>query len=330
MKRQVPPGEQGAALLTVLLLVAVMGALAAAAFEKLRLSTALAANSAALEQARAFATGIESLLTLRVDDILAASPEKTTLMGGWNGAERQIPLPGGGIARATVRDGGNCFNINSLGEGDIPTALAPRPSGIAQFVGLMRALEIPEGSARRVAEAAGDWIDGDDVPSQQGAEDSAYAEREQPYRTGNTLFADVSELRALSGMTAEIYERVRPFLCALPAAELSPINVNTLTPEQAPLIAMLAPDQISLDAARQVIASRPVAGWSDLGEFYRTPGLAEVQIPGDILGQPQVKTSWFRIDLRIALREAELQESALVDARQGGARIVARTWGEVD
>jgi general secretion pathway protein K len=51
--RFVPQRERGAALLAVLLLVAVMGAIAASALEKLRYSTALATNGAALDQARA-------------------------------------------------------------------------------------------------------------------------------------------------------------------------------------------------------------------------------------------------------------------------------------
>ena len=79
---RVPPSERGAALLTVLLLVSVMAALAAGALERLRLSTALAVNNAALDQARAFAIGVESLLALKSDDVIALDPERTTLAGG--------------------------------------------------------------------------------------------------------------------------------------------------------------------------------------------------------------------------------------------------------
>ena len=104
---RVPPSERGAALLTVLLLVSVMAALAAGALERLRLSTALAVNNAALDQARAFAIGVESLLALKADDVIALDPERTTLAGGWNGQTRTIPMPGGGLVQATIRDGGN-------------------------------------------------------------------------------------------------------------------------------------------------------------------------------------------------------------------------------
>lgn len=330
MKRGIPPGERGAALLAVLLLVAVMGALAAAALERLRLSTSLAINSAALDQARSFAVGVESLLVLGVDDLIALSPERTTLAGGWNGDTRTIPMPGGGLAEATIRDGGNCFNINSVGEGNLPTVLTPRAAGIMQFAALMRVLEVPETSARQIAEAAGDWVDADMNRSREGAEDQDYAGAEQGYRTGNTFFADVSELRAVSGMTLEIYERLRPWVCALPTADLSPINVNTLMPDQAPLLAMLAPEQLTVERMRRVLAERPAAGWSSTSDFYNSPGLANVQLPMDVRFQPQLRTRWFKLDLRIELQGAELTETALVDARIAPARVAVRRWGTED
>lgn len=325
---KVPPGERGAALLAVLLLVAVMSALAASALERLRLSTALAINHAALDQARAFAVGVESLMALTIDDLTALSPERTTNAGGWNGATRTTPMPGGGLARATVRDGGNCFNINSVAQGRTPLELQPRFDGIQQFAGLMRVLGLPEAQAQQIAEAAADWVDSDFDRGRNGAEDQDYGG--QAYRVGNTLFAEPSELRALAGMTPEIYARIRPFLCALPTTDLSPINVNTLMLEQAPLIAMLEPSQISLDRARAVIASRPAAGWGQLADFYLTPELQAVRLPVDVRSQPQLRTRWFTLDLAVELQGAELTETALVDARIAPARVVVRRWGNDD
>lgn len=330
MKRRIGRSERGAALLAVLLLVAVMGALAVAMLEKLKLSVALAGNNAALDQSRAFAIGIESLLALRIDDIVALSPNLTTSAGGWNGEVRTIPLPGGGLAQAVVRDGGNCFNVNSVADGSVAAELTPRALGVEQFVNLMRVLEIPEQAARGIAASAGDWVDADSDLSRGGAEDSAYQGGTPSYRPGNTYFADVSELRAVSGVTPEIYAALRPWLCALPSTDLSPINVNTLNPAQAPLVAMLAPDLISLGAAEAVIAARPAAGWSDITEFYRTPPLRPMVLPLDVQSQPQLRTKWFTLDLKIGLQGAELHETALVDARISPARVVARRWGGDD
>jgi general secretion pathway protein K len=311
----------------VLLLVAIMGAIAASAFERLRLSTALATNLAALDQARAYAIGVENLLALRADDLAAEDPQVTTLAGDWNGTERQIPLPGDGLAVGTIRDAGNCFNLNSLAEGDAARGLSTRQQGVEQFLGLMQVVGLPQAEAVQIAASAADWIDADSEPGPAGAEDSAYAGGERPYRAANTLFAEVSELRAVAGVTPEAYERMRPFLCALPVTDLSPINVNTLLPRDAPLIAMLAPAQIPPQQVLSVIARRPQSGWRELMEFHRALGTGGGTLPLDQLGQLQLSSRWFALELRVTFAEAELVETALVDARTMPAKVVVRRWG---
>ena len=326
--RPISPRERGAALLAVLLLVAVTGAIAAAAMEKLSLSRAAATNTVALDQARAYADGIERLAILGIDDRIANEPDRTTLAGGWNGAVRRVPLPGGGVAEVRVRDGGNCFNVNSVVDGDPRTRLVRRNSGVLQLAGLMQALEVPEGEARRIAEAAADWADSDSEPGPAAAEDPAYAGASEPYRTGNTLFAEPGELRFVAGMTPAIMARLRPWLCALPSAELSPINMNTLLPSQAPLLAMLAPGRLPVERARRIIASRPANGWGSPIEFWRIDALRDLNVPLDTQLQLQLRTRWFALDVRVALMETEFAESALVDARLQPSRVAARSWGE--
>ena len=326
MKRPVPARERGAALLAVLLLVAVTGAIAAAAMEGLRLSRAVAANAAALDQARADADGVEQLALLTLDDQIARSPGRTTLEGGWNGAVRQLEMPGGATVQLRVRDGGNCFNVNSVVEGEQQSALIRRPSGVAEFMGLMMVLGAGEADARRIAEAAADWVDTDNVPGPGGAEDEAYADAPEPYRTANNFFAEPGELRALVGMTPDLYRRLSPYLCALPTSDLSPINLNTLTPDQAPLLAMLAPGQLSLEKARSLIAGRPTGGWGSQVEFWRLDTMRSLAIPLDIQLQPQLRTRWFALDLSVRVGESEYDETALADARLQPSQIVWRRW----
>jgi general secretion pathway protein K len=311
----------------VLVLVAIMAAIAAGAFERLRMSTAMAMNGAALDQARAYALGVEDLLALRIDDLNNEAPDVTTLDGDWNGTPRRIPLPGEGSAIGAIRDGGNCFNLNSLVQGESATGLAQRPAAVEQFAALMRVLGVPEPAARHVAAASADWLDSDSEAVPLGAEDSAYAGGEPAYRTGNTLFADPSELRAVAGMTPEIYRQLRPYLCTLPAADMSPINVNTLLPSDAPLLAMFAPARTGVDRARGLIASRPRGGWRSAYDFWRSAGTAGLETNADPMSQLQLKTYWFTIDLSIAFEGAEMEEWALVDARLSPARVVARRWG---
>jgi len=322
----IPQRERGAALLAVLILVAITGAIAAASLEKLRLSRLLAGNVVATDQARQFAMAAEQLGALIIDDLVAQNRAKTTLLGGWNGAVRRIPMPGGGVTEARLRDGGNCFNVNSVVQGEAQTGFSRRNTGVEQFVGLMVLRGVSSPDARRIAEAAADWADSDVDVGPGGAEDPAYAGGAQPYRTANALFADVSELRALSGMRPELYQRVRPFLCALPTAELSPINVNTLLPEQAVLLAMLAPGQLSEDAVRRVLAMRPAQGWDNAVEFWRNDILAALPVPLDARQQPQVRTDWFVLDIRTQIEAVDFYQTSLIDARQAPGRLAQRRW----
>ena len=325
-RRFIPHRERGVALLAVLILVAITGAIAAAALEKLRLSRALSQNVASIDQDRAFAIGAEQLGLLIIEDLVAQDRTKTTLAGGWNGATRRIPMPGGGLVEARLRDGGNCFNINSVVQGTVRDGLSRRPTGVEQFNWLMILTGIPPADARRIAEAAADWVDSDSVAAPGGAEDEAYAGGAQPYRTANTLFADVSELRALAGMRGDYLQRLRPFVCALPVTDLSPINVNTLRPAQAVLIAMMAPGKLSAQQALRALALRPSQGWNNAIEFWRNESLTGLGIPLDAQQQAQVRTVWFVLDVNATIAPTEFEQTSLVDARSQPIQVVQRRW----
>jgi general secretion pathway protein K len=318
------PGERGAALLTVLLLVAIIAVMATTALERLRLSTRLTANSVALDQARGLALAAEALATGRVTDLLRRDSSRVTLAGGWSNRPYTIPLPGG-LATARVSDGGNCFNLNSL-VADLDGIYVTDPTTVAQFARLARLLNVPNGEG--IAAAAADWIDSDDQALGTGAEDSAYAGLTVPYRTAGTLMVDPSELRAVEGVTGEAYRKLLPWLCTLPRPVRSTLNVNTLTPEQAPLVAMLLPDTLGIDRARALLLRRPPIGYAEPADFWKP--LSESGITPDLAAQQQagVTTKWFDLRVNVAVGGSELQERALIDATTLPARLVSRQWGE--
>lgn len=334
---KVRPSERGAALLAVLLLVAVMASLSAVALEKMTLASRTASNAAALEQERAFALGAERYALLRVGDLTRMSPERTTLAGGWHGVPIRIPLPGG-AASATVVDGGNCFNLNSVvrnadayansgvRDGAPPVYIADS-RGMQQLAGLLGVVGVPTNQSAQIAASLADWIDTDTTPLPGGAEDNAYAGLPAPYRTPNSLVVDPSELREVAGMTAEAYAAVKPWLCALPEAKVSPINVNTLSIEQAPLIAMLLPGQLGLEDARNLIARRPANGW-ERDAFWNEPLVKALKVAPEVHGQIVEKTRWFHLRLDVDLTGVQMQEDALIDAGSKPARLVSRNWGQ--
>jgi general secretion pathway protein K len=120
---------------------------------------------------------------------------------------------------------------------------------------------------------------------------------------------------------------LRPWLCALPSTELSPINVNTIGEAQTPLLMMLIPDQLDRERARQIIAARPPEGWNDLDSFWKLPSLAALVPAMEVRDQPQLRTRWFALDLDVELAGAQVTETALIDGGLSPARVVLRRWG---
>ncbi|MHC9417273.1 type II secretion system minor pseudopilin GspK [Sphingomonas citri] len=315
-------GERGAALLTVLLLVAVISVMAASALERLRLSTRLAANAVALDAARGYAYAAETLATTRVTSLLSQARDRVALTGGWSGRPFGLPIPGGS-ATARVTDGGNCFNLNSLVLRAPDGSYAVNIESLQQFQRLARLLRVPDGD--RVAAAAADWIDSDDSPLPGGAEDNDY----RGYRTAGVLMADVSELRAVRGVTPEVYRALRPYLCTLPLAQRNVFNVNTMLPEQAPLLAMLVGESLSVEAAQGVLLRRPPTGWSTVDQMWaqlstQSGGASQV----GAAQSTSVKTVWFALRVDVTLGTAELHEQGLIDARTLPVRLVTRQWGD--
>ncbi len=325
--RRVDPAERGAALLTVLMLVAIIAVLAGAALEKLRLSTRLAGNAAAQEQVRAYAYAAETMAVTRIGSMLGTNPKRVTLAGGWSDKPFGLPLPGGGFATARVRDGGNCFNLNGLVTRTPAGAYVTQGEQRPVFVRLMRLLNVPVQVAEQIASGTADWIDTDQDQQAMGAEDGAYLGRDPSYRTAGTLMNDPSEMRAIAGMTPAIYTTLRPWICTLPIAQPAAINVNTLLPEQAPLFAMLFPDTLTVEAARALLLKRPPQGYANADDILKGAALQGATNFGTS-GQTAVVSKWFALDVDVTLGTTQLQERALIDATRLPARLVSRQWGE--
>lgn len=313
------------ALLMVLVLVAVMSALAVGILEDVRFAVRRSTNAQSVGQARWYALGAEALAKAQLTRLAKADPERTSLRGDWNGRVFRFPIENGTL-QGRVQDATGCFNLNSVVQG-AGEQLEPRVLGGAQFQALAVALGVSPREAQSLAAALTDWIDSDLVRELGGAEDEAYARVAKPYRTSGSLMAEVSELRAVRGVTPDIYARLRPMICALPTADLSPININTLPPERAVLITMLTDGAISPDAASAVLARRPPGGWSGVDAFWREPALAEAAPAGEAYQQIQMRTRYFSLETEAAFGDAEVVSSALFEQDTAGeVRLVARRW----
>ena len=321
------PSERGAALLSVLLMVAVLAVIAATTLDRLTLSSKLTSNGNALAQARMFTYAAEAIAAARIEDLLARDAAQTTLEGNWLGKPQSLPIPLGS-ATATLRDADNCFNLNSLVT-DADGRYLANATGTSQMTSLMVALGTDENTARNIAAAATDWADSDITPVANGVEDDAYRSATTPYLAANRLFAHPSELRAVKGVTPAVYAKLQDWICALPKSALSPLNVNTLLPEQAPLLAMLfAPGKMNISTARSYLAKRPSNGYGSLIRFWAAPELAALEPTSQVQGQVKLTSNYFLLNTQVSFGELTLAGQSMIVPSPAPARVVWRSWGE--
>ena len=318
------PHETGVALLTVLLLVAVMAAVSTAILDDIRFGVRRVENARNVGQAQWYALGAEALAQARIRRLFEQDPDRTPDPAQWNGRPFEFPTDDGGMIRASISDGGACFNLNSVVEGR-GELLMRRQLGIDQFEALLTALGVAR--ARSLAESLADWIDSDSSREAQGGEDEAYASGAEPYRTGGTLLSEVSELRAVNGLNETTYRRIRPYVCALPTSDQSTLNLNTVPVDRPELITMLTSGAVQIEPARRVLASRPNGGWGQVADFWLSPTMSAVAPTDAMLDQTRLVTRFFTLTAEVDQTGSEVVMTALLERTPAGpVRLRARRW----
>lgn len=318
-----PEREKGAALLTVLLMVAVIAVIAVAVLDDIRFGVRRATNARAASQAQWYAIGAEQLARRHISRLTQRDPFRTTLEGDWNGRVLRFPIDHGAMA-VRVSDATGCFNLNSLVEADQGEPYRRRELGVRQFTQLLSLLGV--GDTATLAENLVQWMDSNDVgPSE--AEDPGYAALPTPYRTAGGPLAEVSELRAVRGFTPKTYAMIRPYVCALPTTDLSPININTLPPDRALLLSALTEGATPEAVARAALAGRPATGWPDVATFWSQRALLAAPPRDEVREQLRVRTRYFAMETQVTFADLPIASSALFEAPSvGGVRLVARRW----
>ncbi|MBB3920641.1 MULTISPECIES: type II secretion system minor pseudopilin GspK [Xanthomonas] len=317
--------QRGVALLTVLLLVAVMTLLMVAVLDDLRFGLRRSGNGEAMTQAQWYALGTETIARQRLQALARRDPMRTTLEGGWNDQPVTFPLDDGAVS-VRLRDRGGCFNLNSVVAG-APEQWQRSDDGAAQYRALLEVLGIAPQQAQALTDALVDWIDSDSQPGAQGAEDDRYLQSAVPLRSGATLLAGVSELRAIAGYTPQVIAQLRPHVCALPEARLSPVNINTLRLQDAPVLVALTEGALELPAARRVIAARPAGGWRDVKTFLSQPALIQAELSNAVLEQIELRSRYFSLYSQVDHAGAQVVLDALLQQDPAGrVRLVARQW----
>jgi general secretion pathway protein K len=174
-----------------------------------------------------------------------------------------------------------------------------------------------------------DWIDSDTVADGvDGAEDGVYTAFNPPYRTANRPITSISELLALPGFGTARYQRLAPFVAALPVG--SQINVCTAS---GLVLDSLAPGLDRFGQDPKALAANREKGCFPGRNDVESAISSVVQVAAE---QDKIKfnpgygesSKWFRGTTVVSIGTTELTLYSLFERNSGQyARVVLRTLG---
>ncbi len=316
--------QRGVALLVAILLVALGTIIAAAMAYSNAMTARRAAATFGFDQALLVAQGAEALAAYGLQQEFQQSPQYIYPGQPWSQPLLPTQVIPGVTLEASLEDLQGRFNLNDLVAAD---GEAPNQTAIAAFQRLLTHLGMQPKWANYIV----DWIDKDTVPMfPDGAEDSVYMEMNPPYRTPNLPITSTSELLALPGFTRADFDRLAPYIVALPIGV--PVNVCSASPQV--LDALAGHVEYSADP-QQFEKDRQDAGtcFPTQAQFLKNAG--NVEPSGNPNPQPQPnldslvaeKSSWFRLTSYVNIDSAEFSVYTLLYWDQTGmARPVMRSF----
>lgn len=224
----VKKGQQGVALITALLIAALVTVAAVSMASRQHLDMRRTGNMLEADQAYMYALGAETLAiqVLKLDKKLN---DIDTLDEEW---AQDLPptIVEGGMISGSIEDLQGRFNLNNL----IDAKNEPDKDQIKIFQRVLERVSLAEEDVQLspfMANRVTDWIDPDLNSLADGAEDSNYLGLDLPYRAANRLMVSPSELAAVEGLSLTdvdaLWSLVETLPRDAPATSGSQINVNT-------------------------------------------------------------------------------------------------------
>lgn len=248
--------ESGVALLTALLVTAIVAVIAVNMVARQQIDIRRAGNIFDADQAYLYALGIESWAQgMLAKDMQKdpAAPKVDGLNDDWATVLAPIKVEGGKVA-GSIEDLQGRFNLNNLVGADDQ----PSPNDVRIFQKLLSDAKLDPDLVYPVI----DWIDKNvNFSSSNPAEDVEYTKLKPAYRAANARLVSPSELVLIKGYNAEVYRRLAPLVTALPETG-SAINVNTAPPQV--LMALLNIGTGEAGALVRQRKAKPFASAADL------------------------------------------------------------------
>jgi general secretion pathway protein K len=316
-----PPGKQaGIAVLTAILVVAIATVLAVNLLWQASVNLRRTESLLLQDQARQWDIAGEDFAKhwLAEDSPARGGNQIDTLQDDW-AKPVAFPLDVGTI-QGQLEDMQGRFNLNGL----IDVSGQPVKEIVEQYRKLLTLLPLEPpldpGTANALVDATIDWIDFNQFPEPEGAEDDRYTNRLPPYRAANYWFTSTSELLAIEGYTAEIVRALRPYVTALPPSSGSGqglrLNINT-----APAIVLASlVDGVTADYMEPFLNQ----AYDDPSDFTGDLATDGKQIPPQIaLG---VQSDWFLLTVTTSIGTVQSTMYSLLERKDQEIRTRLRTF----
>lgn len=183
---------------------------------------------------------------------------------------------------------------------------------VAVFGRLLTELGISPNAASGLTTALVAWIKNGAVAG--GADSGAAGGIMAGTKSTGALLVDVDELKHAPGFTAELVNRLQPFVVALPMP--APLNVNTASAE---VLAAVVPG-LQIDQARLLVAQRQSVPFNDINNDFAARLPKGATMSGKV--PLAVKGRYFLASVRARYGQAITRMQVLLDRQKGWSEIV--------
>ncbi|AWB68685.1 hypothetical protein C2869_20805 [Saccharobesus litoralis] len=349
--------QRGVALITVLLIVAIVTVIATDMAMRLQMQIKRTDNLYSNEQAYWYALGAEEFVSLLLKESFDEKGGVFNLEQAWAMQDMVFPVENGEIS-GEIQDLHACFNLNAVyrdpkkqknnqnnnsnnqntnsnNQNSNNTTGSPANASQfqvepkVQFMALLEAVSVENYEAEQIRDALFDWLDPDTNTSPFGAEDYVYEARIKPHLAANSMMVDASELRMVEGVNKRIMDKIIEHVCIIPDVDEQLINVNTLGDQGADILQAMFTPKLSSSDAQSLLSNRPKEGWADINDFWQE---AEIQAIGQISPQVKqqftVKSQYFRMKAKTEFNRSWIGlESIIMLDQKGQGKVIARKIG---
>jgi len=309
--------ETGAALITILMLVSVMSAIAVSAMDQMNVEVRRFVGEKSLVQAREYALAAEIVAVKKAQEFVDNAVLFSTLGLNTEVGRITVPVDNGSVS-GRLSENSNCFNLNSLVQLNDAGKYTAHEEARLQYIRLLNGLGLGDIEARSLAAALTDWQDSDNRPLVQGAEDAAYSLLKNPYRANNHPIMDIREMRLIRGYNPSLIKALKPFVC-MEDSLVTALNINSLEADKALLIPAVLGGEISLNQALRLIDERPASGYENAADFWRHEVLKDRTIEQKLRAQIGFKPHRFYFVVDVKILDYRQRYSAMIKIHPDGS-----------